>query len=197
MSFGIHRLARLMPVFMQRHPRITVDLHLDDRIIDPVEGGYDVTVRIAALADSELVARRLCAVPRVLCASPAYLALHAAPAAPRDLRDHACLHYGYLASGSDWRFESGHARVESVPVHGPMCSNNAEVLLEVARRGAGIALLPRFLAAEALAAGELAELLQDWQAPPINAYALFAKQRSLPAATRVFVDFLVEQLAAA
>jgi DNA-binding transcriptional LysR family regulator len=78
-----------------------------------------------------------------------------------------------------------------------MCSNNAEVLLEVARRGAGIALLPRFLAAEALAAGELAELLRDWQAPPINAYALFAKQRSLPAATRVFVDFLVEQLAAA
>lgn len=196
MSFGVHRLARLLPAFMQRYPRISVDLHLDDRLIDPVEGGYDVTVRIAALADSDLVARRLCDIPRLLCASPGYIASHGAPAAPQDLRQHACLHYGYLATGSDWRLESHAGRVESVAVRGPLCSNNAEALLEVARGGAGVVLLPRFLAEQAIAAGELLELLPDWQAPQIGAYALFVKQRSLPAATRVFVDFLVERLSA-
>jgi DNA-binding transcriptional LysR family regulator len=196
MSFGVHRLARLLPAFMERFPRISVDLHLDDRLIDPVEGGYDVTVRIAALADSDLVARRLCDIPRLLCASPGYVALHGAPSSPQDLREHACLHYGYLASGSDWRLESQGGRAESVAVRGPVCSNNAEALLEIARGGAGVALLPRFLAERAIAAGELTELLPDWHAPMISACALSVKQRSLPAATRVFVDFLVERLSA-
>jgi DNA-binding transcriptional LysR family regulator len=195
MSFGVHRLARMLPAFMERYPRISIDLHLDDRIIDPVEGGYDVTVRIAALADSQFIARRLCDVPRTLCAAPAYVSRHGSPAVPQDLRRHACLHYGYLASGSDWRLESHGVRAESVPVRGPLCSNNAEALLEAARGGAGVALLPRFLAVQAIDAGELVELLPGWHAPPIGAYALFVKQRSLPAATRVFVDFLVERLA--
>jgi DNA-binding transcriptional LysR family regulator len=175
---------------------MTFGVHLDDRMLDPVEGGFDVTVRIAALADSSLVARRLCAVPRVLCASPAYLASRGEPARPEDLRSHACLHYGYLASGSDWLLENDAGVGVSVSVKGAMCSNNAEALQEAAIGDCGIALLPRFVVAADLRLGRLAEVLPGWQAPGIAAHALFVHTPCLPAKVRAFVDHLVAGLQA-
>ncbi len=194
MTFGVRLLAPLLSAFLERYPQVRVDLHLDDRMLDPLEGGFDVTVRVAALADSPLVARRLCDVPRVLCASPAYLAAAGAPLRPDELRQRDCLHYGYLASGSDWLLEHQDGGRVTVPVQGALCSNNAEALQQVALGGRGIALLPRFVVAEDLRAARLVEVLPGWQAPGIAAHALYVRTPSLPARVRAFVDHVVDGL---
>jgi DNA-binding transcriptional LysR family regulator len=197
MTFGLRRIAPLVSAFLERHPKVTVDLHLDDRILDPLEGGFDVTVRVAALGDSSLVARRLCAVPRVLCAAPAYLALRGTPARPEELRDHDCLHYGYLAGGSEWSLQRAGEAPAAVPVRGRLCSNNGEALQQAALAGSGIALLPRFVVEADLAAGRLVEVLGGWSAPPIAAHALYLRAPRVPAKVRAFVEHLVARLASA
>ena len=119
-----------------------------------------------------------------------------APARPEELRGHACLHYGYLAAGSDWSLEGpGDERV-SVAVQGALCSNNAEALQQVARGAAGIALLPRFVVADDLRDGRLLEVLTGWEAPRIAAHALFVRAPCVPAKVRAFVDHVVAGLAA-
>ena len=194
MTFGLRLLAPRLPAFRRRYPQGRVDLHLDDRMLDPVEGGFDVTVRVAALVDSPLVARRLCEVPRVLCASPAYLRLRGAPTRPEDLRGHDCLHYGYLATGSDWLLETAAGERASVTVQGGLCSNNAEALQQAAVGDCGIALLPRFVVADDLRLGRLVPVLEGWEAPRIAAHALFVRAPCLPARLRAFVDHMVEGL---
>lgn len=196
MSFGLRLVAPLMAGFLARHPKVSVDLHLDDRVIDPLEAGFDVTVRVAALADSSLVARRLCAVPRVLCASPGYLARRGAPAEAEDLREHDCLHYGYLASGGEWLLARSGEPPVAVAVRGRLCSNNADALQRLALDDGGIALLPRFVVGPDLAAGRLVEVLAGWVAPAIAAHALYLRAPRVPAKVRVFVDHLVAGLAA-
>lgn len=196
MTFGLRRLAPTVTAFLERHPKVSVELHLDDRLLDPVDGGFDVTVRVAALGDPLLVARRLCDVPRVLCASPRYLALHGAPANPGQLREHECLHYGYLAGGSDWSLQRDDEPPIEVPVRGRLCSNNGEALQQAALRDAGIALLPRFVVEDDLAVGRLVEVLPEWRAPAIAAHALYARTPRIAAKVRAFVDHLVATLAA-
>lgn len=196
MSFGLRRIAPLMAAFLVQHPKVSVDLHLDDRVLDPLEGGFDVTVRVAALGDSPLVARRLCAVPRVLCASPGYLARRVAPVRPEDLREHDCLHYGYLASGAEWLLARPGSEPAGVPVRGRLCSNNADALQRLALDDGGIALLPRFVVEQDLAAGRLREVLAGWQAPAIAAHALYLRAPRAPAKVRAFVDHLVAGLGA-
>jgi DNA-binding transcriptional LysR family regulator len=195
MTFGQRRVAPLVASFLERHPKVTLDLHLDDRILDPVEGGFDVTVRVAALGDSSLVARRLCEVPRVLCAAPAYVAARGAPQRPGELRAHDCLHYGYLAGGSEWSLQRAGEPPTVVPVRGRLCSNNGEALQQAALAAAGVALLPRFVVEADLAAGRLVEVLAGWSAPPIAAHALYLRMPRVPAKVRAFVDHLVAQLA--
>ena len=194
MTFGLRRIAPLLPAFLERFPKVAVDLHLDDRILDPVEGGFDVTVRVAALGDSALVARRLCAVPRVFCASPGYLARRGLPATPQDLRDHDCLHYGYLAGGTEWQLaRRGEAAVE-VAVRGRLCSNNAEALQVAAVAGHGITLLPRVVVEQDLAVGRLQAVLADWEAPAIGAHALYVRAPRVAAKIRAFVEHLAGAL---
>jgi DNA-binding transcriptional LysR family regulator len=195
MSFGLRRIAPSMAGFLASHPLVSVDLHLDDRVLDPIEGGFDVTVRVAALADSALVARRICDVPRVLCASPAYLARHGMPARPEDLREHDCLHYGYLASGTEWRLSRRGEPASAVAVRGRLCSNNADALQRLAIDDGGVALLPRFLVEEDLLSGRLREVLAEWSAPAIAAHALYLRAPRVPAKVRAFVDHLVAHLA--
>jgi DNA-binding transcriptional LysR family regulator len=194
MTFGLRRIAPLVTAFLGAHPKVTVELHLDDRILDPVEGGFDLTIRVAALGDSSLVARRLCDVPRVLCAGGGYLARHGAPARPEDLREHECLHYGYLAGGADWLLQRAGEPAVTVPVRGRLCSNNGEALQQAALADGGIALLPRFVVEADLAAGRLREVLAGWSAPPIAAHALYLRAPRVPAKVKAFVDHLVARL---
>jgi DNA-binding transcriptional LysR family regulator len=134
MAFGTLHLGSAIAAFMARYPDIRIQLTLNDRYIDPIEEGFDVTVRIGDLTDSSLIARKIAPARRVICAAPSYLAAHGTPASPRDLRFHRCMHYGYLATGNHWRF-SGPDGDHLVPVDGILCSNNGQVLRDGAVGG--------------------------------------------------------------
>src|SRR5258707_2545212 len=168
MSFGLRHVAPAMPAFLAAYPEISVDLQLDDRIVDLVAGGIDIALRIADLPDSSLIARRLCPVRRWVVGTPDYFVRHGTPQRPRDLKNHACLAYSYLASGESWRFTNGAGIEEAVTVKGPLSATNAEALSYALEAGAGIALQPDFLAWEAVRDGRLVVVLQDWSALPMT-----------------------------
>ena len=151
MSFGLRRLGRLVPLFHQLHPNIELQLVLSDQQVDPVRGGFDVTIRIASLPDSSMVARLLAPAPRIMVAAPAYLARAGVPQVPRDLSQHQCLNYGYLQSGVSLQLSNG-KDTQRVTVTGPLHANNGDLLAQAAEAGMGIALLPNFIVEDALAA---------------------------------------------
>ncbi|OLF54569.1 LysR family transcriptional regulator [Pseudomonas chlororaphis] len=194
MSFGLRRLGPLVPLFHEQHPNIELQLVLSDQQVDPVRGGFDVTIRIASLADSSMVARLLAPAPRIMVAAPAYLARAGTPRTPRELTAHQCLNYGYLQSGVSLQLSNG-KDTQRVHVTGPLHANNGDLLAQAAEAGMGIALLPDFIVADALAAGRLVPVLCEWQAPPISIHAVYPSARRVPQKTRAFIDFLIAQLA--
>ncbi|WP_162094966.1 LysR family transcriptional regulator [Pseudomonas chlororaphis] len=194
MSFGLRRLGPLVPLFHEQHPNIELQLVLSDQQVDPVRGGFDVTIRIASLADSSMVAKLLAPAPRIMVASPDYLKRAGTPQTPRDLTTHQCLNYGYLQSGVSLQLSNG-KDTQRVHVTGPLHANNGDLLAQAAEAGMGIALLPDFIVADALAASRLVPVLCEWQAPPISIHAVYPSARRVPQKTRAFIEFLVAQLA--
>lgn len=194
MSFGLRCLGPLVPLFHEQQPNIELQLVLSDQQVDPVRGGFDVTIRIASLADSSMVARLLAPAPRIMVAAPAYLKRAGTPQTPRDLAAHQCLNYGYLQSGVSLQLSNG-KDTQRVHVTGPLHANNGDLLAQAAEAGMGIALLPDFIVAEALGAGRLVPVLCEWQAPPISIHAVYPSARRVPQKTRAFIDFLIAHLA--
>lgn len=192
MTFGTRYLGDVIAGFMQRYPELRVELTLDDRFVDPLAEGFDVTVRIGILEDSSLVARRIAPARRLLVASPAYLAAHGAPLTPADLAQHRCLHYGHSTSAQSWQLSSK-GKVLQVPIRAYLCSNNGEVLRAAAAGGIGIAKLPTFIVGPDIEAGRLQAVMCDYPALDLAIYALYAQHRFLAAKTRAFIDFLVER----
>jgi DNA-binding transcriptional LysR family regulator len=190
MSFGLRHVAPALPDFLADHPEVSIDLQLDDRRVDLIAGGVDVAVRIAELADSSLIARRLCPVRRWLVGAPAYFAKHGIPLRPTDLRGHACLGYTWLASGETWNFTNAAGAAESVTVKGPLSATNGEALTATLVAGLGIALQPDFLAWEAIEAGHLVTVLDDWSAPPLALHLVTPAGGLRPIRVTVLLDFL-------
>ena len=157
-----------------------------------MQEGFDVTLRIADLPSSSLIARKIAPATRVVCAAPAYLAQRGTPQHPDELRDHQCLTYGYLATGNQWKL-TGPDGDHWIDVPWTLCTNNAEVLRDAAVRGRGIALLPTFIAGADLQEGRLRTILTDYKAPEISLYAIYPQTRHLSVKVRVFIDFLVER----
>jgi DNA-binding transcriptional LysR family regulator len=197
MSFGVLHVAPLLPDFLARHPAVSVDLHLADSVVDLVGGGFDIGLRIAALPDSSLKARRLCPVQRSLVATPGYLDRHGRPDHPDDLARHACLGYAYLPTPDRWRFRHADGREASVTPGGPMRANNAEALAPALRAGLGLALQPDFMIHEDLAAGRLERVLPDWSAPPISLHLVTPPGEPRPARVVALIDYLARALVAA
>ncbi|MGE8310540.1 MAG: LysR family transcriptional regulator [Pseudomonas protegens] len=193
MSFGLRRLGPLVPLFHEQHPLIELQLVLSDQQVDPLRGGFDVTLRIASLPDSSMVARQLAPAPRIMVASPTYLARAGIPRQPKDLSSHQCLNYGYLQSGVSLQLSNG-SDVQRVHVTGPLHANNGDVVAQAAEAGMGIALLPDFIVEDALAAGRLVPVLCEWQAPPISINVVYPSARRVPQKTRAFIDFLAGHL---
>lgn len=192
MSFGTLYLGTAVADFMGRYGDLKVELTLTDRMIDPLEEGVDVTVRIGALADSSLIARRIATAGVLLVASPDYLARHGAPATPADLARHVCLHYGHSTTVPRWQLtESG--QPITVPVSACLSANNGETLRDAAVRGLGIARLPSFIVGPDIGAGRLVPVLESYPPQDLTIHALYAPNRFLAAKTRVFIDFLVER----
>ncbi|CCD97947.1 LysR family transcriptional regulator [Bradyrhizobium sp. STM 3809] len=192
MSFGTMRLGPVVADFMVRYPELQLQIVLSDDLLDPVQDGFDVTLRIAELESSSLVARRIMPVERVVCAAPAYLARHGTPESPEDLRRHSSLTYGFLLTGNQWKL-TGRDGDHWIQPAWSLCVNNAEVLRDVAVKGQGIALIPHFIAADALASGALTAILADYAAPPLALYAIYPPTRHLSVKVRLFIDFLVER----
>ncbi|XUM24069.1 LysR family transcriptional regulator [Bradyrhizobium oligotrophicum S58] len=192
MSFGTMRLGPVVADFMARYPELQLQIVLSDDLLDPVQDGFDVTLRIAELESSSLVARRIMPVERVICAAPAYLARHGTPDGPEELRRHTSLTYGFLLTGNQWKL-TGRDGDHWVQPAWSLCVNNAEVLRDVAIKGQGVALIPRFIAADALASGALTAILADYAAPSLALYAIYPPTRHLSVKVRLFIDFLVER----
>lgn len=193
-SFGMRILAGLVPRFLEMYPDIELQVSLTDHLIDPVRGGFDVTIRIADLADSSFSARRIMPAPRSLVASPDYLATHGTPATPEDLAAHAFLNYGALQGGITIQLTRG-KEVQRIRTRGPVMADSGDFLAGMAAAGLGVVMLPDFIAQEYLDTGRLVRVLEDWSAPPIAVHALFAQSRNMPLRLRRFVDFLVAELA--
>jgi DNA-binding transcriptional LysR family regulator len=192
MSFGIRYLGSAVADFMARYPDLKIELILNDRVIDPLEEGVDVTVRIGALADSSLIARRLAPARLVLAAAPAYLKRQGMPRTLEDLAAHQCLTYGHMAAAQRWTLQRDGVAI-AVPVNSRLCSNNGDVLREAALSGIGITNLPTFLIGPDIKAGRLRLVLADMLPAPLGIYALYAPNRYLAAKTRVFIDFLSQR----
>lgn len=193
MSFGVRVLAPLLPAFHARHPDVQLQIALSDQQIDPVRGGYDVTIRVAALADSSLVARTIMPAPRLLVAAPGYLRRTGTPHSPEELARHACLSYGCSAEGTTLVLSRG-SDVRRVQTTGPLQADNGDVLATAAEAGMGITLLPTFIVGDAVRDGRLVPVLPEWQSPPISVNAVYAPARRIPQKTRRFIDFLVAEL---
>jgi DNA-binding transcriptional LysR family regulator len=192
MTFGTLYLGSAVADFMARFPDLTIELTLNDRFIDPLEEGVDVTVRIGTLTDSSLIARRLVPARRVLAAAPEYIARHGTPKALADLAHHRCLNYGHTSSLQRWQLMQDDKLI-SVPIASALCSNNGDVLRAAALKGNGITLLPTFMVGPDIKAGRLQVVLPDNPPSELGIYALYAPNRYLAAKTRLFVDFLVER----
>ena len=189
MSFGITQVAPLLPRFSARYPRVDIELSLNDRLIDVVDEGYDLVIRIAELQDSNLIARRLATSRHVICASPGYLDRHGRPATPADLATHACLRYSYMQHSREWLF-IGTDGEQRVRISGPLLTNNGGAICTAAENGLGIALLPTFIAGHALREGKLERVLAAYDCPQLGIYAVYPSNRHLSAKVRAFIDFL-------
>ena len=192
MSFGTLHLGPALSDFMERYAELQIQLILSDQQIDPVQEGFDVTLRIADLPSSSLIARKIAPAHRVVCASPSYLQRRGTPQRPSDLREHDCLTYGHLATGKQWKL-TGPDGEHWISIPWTLCTNNAEVLCDAAVRGRGIALLPTFIAAAELRRGSLQTILEGYEAPEISIYAIYPETRHLSVKVRVFIDFLIER----
>lgn len=194
MSFGTLYLGEAIAAFMAAYPDLNVELTLNDRFIDPVEEGVDVTIRIAALADSSLIARKIARTRRVLVASPAYLAAHGTPTTPEDLTNHRWLGYAPGMSLQRWSYEKADGTSGSVALKCALSSNNGHILRNAALAGQGITELPTFLVGCDIAAGALTVALPTHSRGELGIYALYTPNRYLAAKTRVFIDFLVARI---
>jgi DNA-binding transcriptional LysR family regulator len=190
MSFGTLQLGPAIADFMAQCPELQIQLVLSDDQVDPMQGGFDVTLRIADLESSSLIARKIVAIDRVVCASPDYLKQNGTPKLPEDLRNHALLTYGFLLTGNQWKL-TGKDGDHWIQPSWTLCVNNAEVLRDAAVKGRGVALLPTFIAGDALRAGALRSVLATYKAPPLTLYAIYPPTRHLAVKVRLFIDFLV------
>ncbi len=194
MSLGTLHLSGVLAEFMTRYPEVRVELVLNDRFVDPLEEGFDVTVRVGeAVYSTSLVTQEIVSTPRVLCCSPSYTARYGLPREPQDLKAHRALHYGYQASGNVWRLTDGD-QIVSVPVDCAMWSNNGQVLRDAAIAGQGIALLPTFIIGDALQQGALETVLADYAPLPSSLLVLYPRHRHLSAKVQLFVALLKERL---
>ena len=189
MSFGTLYLGTAVAEFMAAYPDLRIELILNDRFVDPIEEGVDVTVRIGLLPDSSLIARRLAPARRVLAASPGYLDRHGVPRTPEDLREHRALNFGHSSAAQRWELMRA-GEIIAVPIVSRLCSNNGDVLRAAALADDGIVYLPTFLVGPDIAAGRLRVVLPDYVPTELGIYAVYAPNRFLAAKTRLFIDFL-------
>ena len=192
-AFGMHQLAPTIALFLERHPEVELDITISDEPLAALEEGVDLAIRIGALDESSLVARRICSLERVICAAPSYLAQHGTPRTPDELHHHNCLWITSLPVLRRWPFDTDDG-VRVVPIDGNVVANNAETVLQLAVAGVGITRLTDVIVGDAIGRGDLVPILNDWHhVEPVPLYATYPSGRHLSPRVRAMVDFLVER----
>ena len=191
--FGIATLAPHIKEFRARHPEVTLDLDLSDRLVDLVKERFDVAIRISAMHDSSLVATRLAPCPTALVGSRAYFRRRGTPATPADLASHEGLGYSIIRTPNEWRFRAPKGRWLTVTMQSTLRCNNDFALKQFALDGLGLSLFPRFFVENELASGRLVQVLADYPGPELSINAVYGTRRHLMPKLRVFLDFLRER----
>lgn len=193
MTFGIRELGPVMSKFMERYPELIVDLALNDRRVDLMEEGFDVSLRISSLEDSSLIARQLAPVRRVLVGTPEYFEKNGVPSHPRDLSAHKFVLYSLRSRPELMEFHDPGGKPLTVAVQGSFLCNNADAMDGVVRAGHALCVSPLFICADALRAGDLVSVLDEWETEPLTLHVIYPHTQHLSAKVRAFVDFAVEE----
>ncbi len=193
LTFGSLELAPALNAFAGLYPDIELDVSFSDRVVNVVDEGFDLAVRVGRPGDSSLIIRRLCAVRIVVVGAPSYLEQHDAPASPKDLAQHACIIDTNFREPNRWPFKGETGEVEMASVDGRIRYSNAEACVQAAELGLGFACVPAFVAGEALRSGRLIRLLASFEPDPYNVHVLYPHSRHLAAKVRLLVDFLSER----
>lgn len=191
-AFGRLHLVPRLTGFYKKFPEIKVDMRLNDRVVDLVEEGVDVAIRMGQLADSSLIAKKLCSSPMVTVASPAYLKDNGIPRHPRDLKDHNYITYTDAVTRNETQFKD-QGEPFFVRVEGNLTTNNTEVLRMALITGLGVSRAPRWLVGDAIASGELVTVLDDFQPDAMSIHAVYPPGRHLPSKVRSFLDYIGEE----
>ncbi|MYN17621.1 LysR family transcriptional regulator [Rugamonas sp. FT107W] len=195
LSFGVLHLAPLWARFMQKYPDVQLDVALIDRVVDIVEEGYDMAIRISRSGSASHVARKLATSHNILCASPDYIQQRGMPLHPAELLQHSCIGYSYAATADEWQILDGREQPHAVKVQCVMHTNNGDTARAAALGGLGVIWQPSFLVGADLRAGKLVRVLPEYHMPDIDVLAVYPSRRHLSAKVRVMIDFLVEQFA--
>ncbi len=191
MSFGVRHIAPYLGQYTSVNPDVSIDMTLNDRLVDLVEEGFDVAIRITGrMSDSNLIARRIASAREIMCASPEYIASHGSPETPQSLLDHRCLGYSLGSEGDLWRVRDSTGASEQVRVSPAVWANSGDAIEEVAVSGGGIALQPDFIANADIASGRLVRVLPGWTGSTLGIYALSASKRYEPLKVRSFLDWI-------
>ena len=194
MSFGIMHIAPALPDFLVQYPEVSIDMNLDDRNLDVIEEGFDISIRIADLPDSSLVARRLGPCHHAIVAAPEYLERHGIPSTPCELRKHNVITYRYQDTAHDWHFRSPDNKTISIPVSGSIQMNNSLALRESLLGGVGITRTPTFVVGQDIHDGLLQPILTNYKTLEVSIYMVYPQRRHLSPKVRAFVDFFVERI---
>lgn len=194
MSFGVLHVAPILPGFFRQYPDVSVDLQLSDDTVDLVGEGFDGAIRVAALPDSSLLARRLCAMPIHLVAAPSYLKEHGRPKHPMHLSEHKAITYAYQRGAGVWQFRKKSGETASIRPTGPLRVNNGEAMLPAIVAGVGVGLLPEFILSEALAKKQIEILLPEWSLTEAAVYWVTPPGGPKPRRVTVFGDYLAKSL---
>lgn len=189
-SFSTLHLAGALSAFQQAHPRVSINLQLNDRKVDVVDEGFDVAIRAGHLANSTLVAKKITTIQLALCASPSYLEKYGTPEHPSELKPQHYLEYSYVNYDNDESELIAALNANANKVTPKLTANNGEVLTNVAKQGEGYVLQPTFIAGEALKNGELVSILHDFVPQAISLYAVYPHRKLISNKLRVFIDFL-------
>jgi len=195
MSFGIMHIAPAIPDFLEQYPDISIDLNLDDRKVDVVEEGFDVSIRVSELPDSTLVARRIAPCRHAVVASTSYLAKHGKPKTPADLTRHNIVSYRYQESALQWHFRAPDGKPVSVSLSGTTQMNNSLAIREAVLGGLGITRTPTFVVGGDIKEGRLQPVLTEFEALELSVYLVYPERRHLPPKVRAFADFIAKRFA--
>ena len=194
-EFSMNFLGPLIAEFVRRYPQVQVSVEASARVVDLLEEGVDLAIRINLVGGASLISRKLLAMDRGLYASPSYVQERGRPKRPLDLKGHSCLCFPAESRGPEWTL-FGTAGKRTVPVSGPVVANNFALLREAAIAGLGIALLPSYLCRDAVQKKQLVPVLPEWRPEDVAVYLLYPTRRQLTSRLKIFIEFLAERLVA-